>query len=102
MSRSLLDTPAAAGSPANITVVTTPRQLLHALEEAHMDIEIREHLDLTGTVDKLLAYVFPNTRSVRVRDATLPTLGGSPSRGGITLSWLVQPSGCLSCPFGPD
>lgn len=69
--RDILDTgggtDAAAVSPPDITVVTTGLQLKYALREGHQDIEIQEHIDLTGADDKLHALIFASTRSIRVR-----------------------------------
>lgn len=66
MGRNILDA-AVAIAPPDITVVQTALQLKWALEEAHQDIEIREHIDLSGLDDKLLAVIFSSTRSIRVR-----------------------------------
>lgn len=57
----------AAVSPPDITVVSTGVELKYALTEGHQDIEIREHIDLTGADDKLHALVYATTRSIRVR-----------------------------------
>jgi hypothetical protein len=68
MGRDILDTGggAPAVAPADVTVVETALQLKFALAEGHQDIEIREHIDLTGSDDKLHALLYNSTRSIRV------------------------------------
>jgi hypothetical protein len=53
--------------PADILIVRTAPQLLHALQNGHQDVEIREHMDVSDvTLSRLLAHVFSTTRSIRV------------------------------------
>jgi len=75
------ETRAEADAAANITRVTTARQLQAAVEAGAQDILIREHLDLNGIplgrngdrkiddVDyaPVLGTMKPTTRSIRVR-----------------------------------
>jgi ribosomal protein L33 len=58
----------------DITIVETALELKYALEEGHQDIEIREHVDLTGTDGTLHAILYSSTRSIRVRFSKLSIL----------------------------
>ena len=69
MPRWLLDANATASvDPADILIVTTSSQLLHALQNGYQDIELRAHMDVSDvTTSRLLAHAFSSTRSIRVR-----------------------------------
>lgn len=96
--RQLLDTeapfPASASAAADVTVVTSARQLQAAVDSGAQDILVRAHLDLTGIplalqpaanvsrVATVLAQIRPSTRSIRVRPGSICSTYACSSRGG--------------------